>query len=263
MIPGLETGLPIEMERNIYLISFIISTAFTVFAYVLKALAIKAMAKNKGLDKLWLAWIPFFNYILLGKVIGVSYMFRKKVNNIGLFVAILSCASFVLSNLLSLGYYVNELSEFFGFRIYYESVFIEEWMYQQGVFYTVVYYVYDVLALVEIVFSCTMIYFIFRKFAPERSLAYSVISVFFDFMFGILLFVIRNRKPSTYDEFLRTRVRSGYNTYENSYHQYGKNPESNPFPEFDDGNRNVGAPSKADDTNASSEEKSEVDELFK
>ena len=228
----LELYLGQEAVQDIKLYSFIISSIITIAVFILKAIAIKTMAKNKGLNKLYLAYIPFFNYILLGKVIGTCFLFRKKVDNIGLLVTIATLTSFVLKTLLELGYYVNSLEEFFGFTISYDNIFVSNWMGRTGTFFTVIWYLYDVLAIIEIVLMASIIFFVFRKFAPERAFIYSLISIFFDFMFGPLLFVIRNKKALTYDDFLRTRVRVVPNTYDNFNKDYGKNPNSDPFPEF-------------------------------
>ena len=120
--------------------------------FILKAIAIKTLAKNKGLDKLYLAWIPFFNYILLGKVIGTSYLFRHKVNNIGLLVTIATLTSFVMKTLLILGDYVSVVGAYFNVTsITYNSVFVSNWMSQTGIFFTVIWYLYEVIAIIEIV----------------------------------------------------------------------------------------------------------------
>ncbi len=232
-IGDLENYLPIELERNVLIASYIISSIITIGFFILKAIAIRTLAKNKGLDKLYLAYIPFFNYILLGKVIGMCFLFRKKVNNIGVLVTISTLVCFIVRTLLNLGYYVDNLIDLLGFTgIEYDSVFVSNWMARQGTFYVVIWYLYDILSIIEIILTASIIFFIFRKYVPERAFIYSLVSIFFDFMFGPLLFVIRNKKVSSYDEFLRMRVRPQYNTYEDTYKERDKNPEYDPFPEF-------------------------------
>ena len=233
-----ELGFPYETAKSIFFVSFLITSLITILVYVLKAIAIKAMAKNKGLDKLYLAWIPFFNYILLGKVIGTVFLFRKKVNNIGLFVTIASLVCFVIQTLLNLGYYVYNLGEFLGFSIVdYGSTFVTNWMYQKGTFYTVIYYLYDILSIIEIVLMVSLVFFVFRKYAPERALIYAIVSIFIDPAFAVLLFVIRNRKPNSFANYTRVYVRPNYDTYNNPYKGSDK-PENDPFPEFNGGETN-------------------------
>ena len=246
-----ELGLPVQSAKTLVLVSFLISSLITILFFVLKAIAIRTMAKNRGLDKLYLAWIPFFNYILLGKVIGTVFLFRKKVNNVGLLVTIFSLISFVVQTLLNLGYYVSNLGEILGFNILdYGSTFVTNWMLQKGVFYTVIYYLYDILALFEIVISVSLIFFVFRKYAPERAFIYSIVSVFIDPAFSILLFVIRNRKPDSFSNYTRVYVRPNY---DNSYKQNGK-PENDPFPEFN--------PNSSKNENSSNSSSSDGDDLF-
>lgn len=233
----IESYLPLEVERNIVIFAYIISSIITIGLFLLKAVAIKTLAKNKGLDKLYLAWIPFFNYILLGKVIGTCFLFRKRVDNIGILVTIASLTCFVVGTFLDLGYYVRELEYLFNFTIEYDSQFVTNWMAGKGTFYTIIWYLDDILTLIEIVLFASMVFFIFRKYAPERAFMYSILSIFFEFLFGVFLFVIRNKNASRYDEFIRTRVKSGYNSYEESYKKYENKPENDPFPEFN-GNNN-------------------------
>ena len=236
----LELYFGADVAKEVQLYSFIISSIIIIAMFILKAVAIKTLAKNKGLDKLYLAWIPFFNYILLGKVIGTSYLFRKKVNNIGLLVTIATLTSFTIKTLLELGYYVNTLGDYFGFTISYDNAFISNWMGQKGAFFTVIWYLYDIIAIIEIILTATIIFFIFRKYEPERAFIYSIISIFIEFMFGPLLFLIRNKKASPYDDFMRRRVVVIQNPYDNNNVNNGKNnAENDPFPEFSNEKTNL------------------------
>ncbi len=135
--------------------------------------------------------------------------------------------------MLELGYYVNTLGDFFGFTISFDNAFISNWMSQKGILFTVIWYLYDIIAIIEIILTASIIFFIFRKYEPERAFIYSIVSIFIEFMFGPLLFVIRNKKASAYDEFMRSRVVVIQNPYDNTNNANGKNTtESDPFPEF-------------------------------
>lgn len=231
-----ESGLPVQTAKTLVLVSFLITSLITILVFVLKAIAIRTMAKNKGLDKLYLAWIPFFNYILLGKVIGTVFLFRKKVNNVGVLVTIFALICFVVQTLLNLGYYVQEISPFLGIKsIDYGSVFVENWMYEEGVFYNVIEFIYFILSLINTVLTVSLIFFVFRKYAPERALIYAIVSVLIDPAFAVLLFVIRNRKPDGFANYTRVYVRPNYDTYNNPYKGSDK-PENDPFPEFNKNN---------------------------
>lgn len=255
MITDLSSlGLTVQEQRTFLLISYIISSIITIGIFILKAIAIKTLAKNKGFDKLYLAWIPFLNYVLLGKVVGTCFLFRKKVKNIGILVAITSIIGFIVFTLLNVGAYVYDIEQFLGAEINFNSTFITNWVNAQGLAYVIVYYVYYAFSFVEIILKASLIFFIFRKYAPERAFIYMLVAIFFDFMFGVLLFVIRNRNASNYDDFLRTRVRADYSYYDPNS-QYSKNPESDPFPEFR--NNQI----EGTETN-SSDNKSSDDDLF-
>ncbi len=233
MFSNIEAVIPQEFYNITMLLSIIFDIVLSVVAYIFVSLGIKALAKNKGLDKLWLAWIPFFQYILLGKVVGTCFLFRKKVNNLGILVTISSLLTWVLLFLCNLGFYVGTISDAVGILITYDIPFVTQWMAGEGVLFVIAMYTYYAISFVNTVLLVTLAFFVFRKYAPENAFIFVLISVFTDFLlFGVFLFIIRNKKPSNFEEFLRARANSGYNTYQNSYNQYQKKPDSDPFPEF-------------------------------
>ena len=50
--------------------------ASIVFSYVMQGIGLSAMAKNRGVERPWLAWVPMANTWLLGKI---SDQYREKV----------------------------------------------------------------------------------------------------------------------------------------------------------------------------------------
>ncbi len=243
-----DIELTAQEQLLVSLTSYVNYIGIIIAFFVFKAVAIRTLAKNKGLDKLYLAWIPFLNYILLGKVVGTCFLFRKKIKNIGVLVAIFTFISFVVYTLLNLGYYINEAGYLFlGIENITKSItgssFVYNWLNGQGLFYMISYYAYGyVVSIPEIILKTTLIVFVFRKYVPERAFLFIILSMLLEVFLqipalGIFLFIIRNRKPMSYDDFLRTRIRTDY-AYYNPKNQYTKNPENDPFPEFKNNNEN-------------------------
>ena len=200
------------------------------------------MAKRRNFDKLWMAFVPFLNYVLLGKLIGKVIIWGKEVKNLGLLVCITTAISMILGYAVDLGYYVYVIEQSFKVDVVFASNFFQTWVMQTGLFWTITYYVYLVIDIINVILTCWMIFVIFRKYAPERSFLYSLLSIFFNFTFPILLFVVRNNEVSTFEDFLRMRNRynnqnpNGYGGYNQNGSYYG-NPtpptnEVDPFPEF-------------------------------
>ncbi len=253
MFSNLKAFIPQEFYNITVILSIVFDIIVSIVAYIFVSLGIKSLAKNKGLDKLWLAWIPFFQYILLGKVVGTCFLFRKKVNNIGVLVTVSSLLTSVLLFLCDLGYYASIISDALGLSITYATPFITNWMNGDGILFVIALYTYYAISFVNTVLLVTLAFFTFRKYTPENAFIFVIISVLTDFvLFGVFLFIIRNKKPSNLEEFLRARANSGYNTYQNSYNQYQKKPDSDPFPEFSnkenkEGNNNGATSNSSDD----------------
>jgi hypothetical protein len=85
----------------------------------------------------------------------------------------------------------------------------------------------------------SLIFMVFRMYAPERSLLYSLASVFIEPFFGILLFMVRNRRRYSREDFIRERAEfttydpfgTPHNNYNNNNQNFNKKVED-PFPEF-------------------------------
>lgn len=218
---------------------FIIDSLIIIAAFLFKAFAINYIAKKRGLDKTYLAFIPFFNFILLGKIVGKTVVWGKKVDNVGLILCILTLANFVLSTLLDLGDYAKELGSVFGFTITdYKLAFVENWMKQTGVFFNVINIIYTISAFIELFFRISVYFLIFRMYCPERAFMYMIISIFIDSLFGVFLFIVRKRNPFDFNSFYRARYTT-YNPYNNDYNskaysQPEGKKEEDPFPEFSD-----------------------------
>ncbi|MBR5438988.1 MAG: hypothetical protein IKV61_02105 [Clostridia bacterium] len=224
-----------------YLVGEIIGILFTIVCFVFKGLAIRYMAKQNGLKKLWLSFVPFANFYLLGKVLGKAIVWGKPIKNVGLWVAIISGVQFVLNTLLSLGN-ISYYLESFGYTVEYTSKFVENWANGEGWLYTIVSFLSMGVDIVYIFFYVSLVFLTFRKYNPQRAFAYAIISIFLDNIFGILLFVSRKNKPFSYEDYLRAQQRSYYgggyyvyrpdNTQAPNSGEAPKQPED-PFPEFE------------------------------
>ena len=80
-----------------------------------------------------------------------------------------------------------------------------------------------------------MIFLIFRLYKPEKATMYSFLSIFFDFLFGVLLFTLRNEEPVDYAGYVRARYDGNFGGYNTDYRRYEPpqtKEEDDPFPEF-------------------------------
>ena len=197
-------------EQDIYVLiaSFAIVAVLAIGLFILKAIALCRMAKKRGYSNWWLGLIPYANFYLLGKLAGPVRIFRFDIKNVGLFLAI---STFILDAIKV----ITLLASF--------SIF--------GAFKHVIYAIYQVSSLIELVYYFSYVsacFAIFGKYAPSRRLLFTVLSIIQP-MLPILLIVIMNKKPyNNFDEYYKEQMakRYGqtYNPYENPF-----STKENPF----------------------------------
>lgn len=258
-----------EMIAEIYAFSMIwgeiINIILTLVGFIFKSIAIYTMSKRAGLKQLYLAYIPFANFILLGRLIGKVIIWGRPVKNMGVWLMIVGILAFITNTLYNLDAYVVIFAmavEFLTGRVV-ESItlpgILNQLLVAKGNFYFGVEIVNAVLSLAKIFLEVNIIFSIFKKYRPDKALFFALVSIFIEFTFGFLLFSVRKNKPMTYDEYLQSMARKrGYTGYygENPYNRGGYdrapyNPPSqkdeNPFPEFDDGKGDNGGSSNPSD----------------
>ncbi|MBR6737963.1 MAG: hypothetical protein IKL82_06390 [Clostridia bacterium] len=237
--------LPVEFE----VLGFFSEIAIWLFGFIFTAIASFQMAKRRGLKNAWLAFIPFAQWALIGKLAGESNVFGKIIKNAGLFVAIFSGSVFLLETIYNLGYYIDLFARFFDVTITFNSAFIQDFLFTNKYLfiYEIISWLVIVIDIIYIFFEVTVVFQIFRRYRPQSATLYAILSIFFEFTFGIFLFTVRKNNPVNYQDYMRSRYYTNYNRY-NGYNPYGTyngqnannyNPqnekkvkEEDPFPEF-------------------------------
>lgn len=91
--------------------SMYISLALAVVGYVLKAIGLQTMAKQRGIKQSWISWVPFFSKWVQCKLAGPQILFgRFRVENVFFLILIGSIAGNVLFKIftpLSMGLLVG------------------------------------------------------------------------------------------------------------------------------------------------------------
>lgn len=242
-----------EIISNGAIVAFVLAmAAFYITFYVLRSLGLYTLAKNQGVEKAYLAFIPCVWMFTACKIIGNSKMFGKSASE----WAIWACVIFSAATILPLA---DTFLRYFPFVMYYleggevsiisgsstyigtGSDFINHFDTQAiKVILNILSILNNILSLAEI-FICVTVYIaLFRKFWPEHYILAAVLSFFR--LFPILVFAIRNKKSVDFSEYIRRRYYgSGYTPYgNNNYGQGGQNnyyggySEQNeePFDEF-------------------------------
>ena len=66
----------------------ILTGVIWIILFVLQGLGLYAMAKNRGIKKLWLAFVPFANIYFLGRLTGDCDVFGRKLKRTWLYALI-------------------------------------------------------------------------------------------------------------------------------------------------------------------------------
>ncbi len=229
--------------------SFFIDVAIWLLGHVFLSIAVYVMAKKNGYKKLWLSFIPFFNLIPLGAVVGKTIVWGLNIKNVGLWVCITGLVSWVIGALLNIGYYIDIIGLLFKVNITFTNEFIATWIAGENLAWLITFYVSGILDLAYIFFEVSFIFVVFRLYRPQSALLYALFSLFFNPpMFGILLFVCRNNPKHV---IIRPQQPNGYyGGYYGGYYNNSQRPQNynnaeeskkqaeDPFPEFNGGEDN-------------------------
>ena len=268
----------IELAKSM-LFSFITDAVFFLVGYIFRVIAIYVMAKRKGFKKLFLCFLPFTNLYMLGKVIGATKVWGIRFKNLGLWLMISTILTFIFEQAINVSNYIFVIERVFvGGYFEFESQLITDFLNGTGTLFNVVYYSYDVVSLIQLFFTVSLIFLVFRCYKPERSTLFALLSIFIEPLFGILLFAVRNNNHITIDDFLRIRAaqnqakygqwyggsnyQGGGNNYQggqyNGYNNSAPQQEKDPFPEFS----NEKPKSSQNNQNSSESSKNFEDDLF-
>ena len=233
-----------EMMNNIQnspefkLFSEIGNLVIWLIGHLFLSLAIYTMTKKQGYKKLWVSFIPFYNLIPLGKLIGKTTVWGVRIKNIGVWACILGFVSTFFSFIINLGYYLSIVEYLFSIQFLITNEFLYTWLTNTNVAWLIVYYASYVVDLAYIFFYVSLVFMVFRLYNPRRALIYAIISVFIDPAFGICLFISRNNPKHIIVRPQTPYAGGGY--YGGFYGGYNPNqqppqnqkPVENPFPEF-------------------------------
>ena len=239
-----------------------ISLLATLAFYLLRSIGIYKLAKNAKIKVAFMAFIPLvwiYPFILLVKedrFFGIPY---KKI-------AILFAVIFSVGEGLALFYnfatYLPVVVNYFrGVDIYLMGApegaieYFDDFLYVGQGFSTIykngflfarildiVFYVSGMIDLVSSIIIVFAYFSVFRKYWPSHYVLASILSLW---IFPVMVFVIRNKKPVNYFEYVREKYgsyRSPYGGYYggqqgNSYKNEQQPKNDGPFNEFENGGR--------------------------
>ena len=204
-----------------------IFSAISLALYLLRSIGLFVLARKNDVSLPFLAFIPGVWMFTACKIIGKTRFFGMTFEKIALIAAIVFSLSVYLSfafNVLSyfpyIGYFfsggsVNLANDNGAFVIITGGDFVNPFGTDFVKFFLrISSAVSYLLSIAEIFITITVYLNLFKKFWPEHYIIASVLSFFG--LFPIFVFIIRNRKPVDYMEYVRSRYYgAGYSPYGN------------------------------------------------
>ncbi len=179
--------LGINFNYSAFAISSLISSLLVlVVGFAFRSIGVYVMSKKQGLSTPWLSFVPFLGYVQLGKLIGPAKIFGMRMKNTGWLVF----AFLLASTAAEAAYDVLYCWKDFLFIIVKNKIPAATADATIGEYILVgVNYLLSLGYIVAFVFSAILF---FRYYSKNSVAGFTVLSVFFEFMFGILVFVCRN-----------------------------------------------------------------------
>ncbi len=235
------------------LFSVIFDIVVWVVGHLFLSIAIFTMTKKQGYKKLWVSFVPFFNLIPLGKLVGKTTVWGLKLKNVGVWACITGIVSAFFTFIIDLGYYINLVELIFPIKFQITNEFLLTWIDNTNVVWFITYYGSSLFDLAYIFFNVSLVFLVFRLYRPQSAILYALLSVFIEPLFGILLFTCRNNPKHV---IVRPQTPYGGGYYGGGYYggynpqqpPQNKKPVENPFPEFgDEENKSNDSSSSSDD----------------
>ncbi len=202
--------------------------------FILQGFGFCAMAKKRGMEKRWLAFVPFANLLYLGKLAGDCEVFGHRMKKAGLYamlaqiVTTVTLAALTVSEALLFTVYASNLTinsttgsiVWTGLDGFAE--FINQFYCNWGdLLCSVVGLIYELLVFL-------LMMSLLKKYYPKNYLFMSFVQLFVPISRFILIFILRNNTAIDYDKYMRARYEEYARRNPYGGNPYGNNPYNRP-----------------------------------
>ena len=175
------------------------SRAIMIFSYIMQGIGFSAMAKNRGIENPWLAWVPMANSWLVGKI---SDQYREKATGEDPNLRKKLLVRKIVQNASTLAFLGLVVLWYFGtvFAIVFSETFFLD---VDALFSTMVLVLYIALFLWIVVYTVISIFYyisqykalfdIYRSSDPKTSTLFFVLSFFSQIALTLGIFLNRNK----------------------------------------------------------------------
>lgn len=166
---------------------------YMITAYVLEGKALSAIARRRGLDKPWLAWVPVGSSWLLGSISDqYRYVVHGQVRNRRKLLTWLAAVMYAALTVMYTALWVWVVSSIAAGVSSGEEAFMMTYFGGVIFLYLLLFAIYGVLAVCS-VFQYMAYYDLFRSCDPGKSLVYLLVSIFAGCPLPFFLYSCRNK----------------------------------------------------------------------
>ena len=234
---------PVEGNyADMLLWSALIAISVGLVFFILQGFALYVMAKKRRFRYKWLAFIPFANIMLMGRLAGETTFFGQKIKRAGLYamiaqivITVLAC-SYIFSDIYlhqnGCIWYEPTGEELEPFRSHWNTgTRFEKFLY--GYWDQIAPLVNGIFSLLSQVLMLTLLASLYKKYSPEGYMWMLVVSFLVPFAPCIILLVLRNRRAVDYRAYMQAKrdayMRRNQQYYgQGGYNSYGGSPYGNP-----------------------------------
>lgn len=190
---GVFVGIWMIVMMLFLMVLLVALCGYLVTAYILEGKALSAIACRRGIDKPWLAWVPFAKMWLLGSISDqYRYVVHGQVRNrrklllwLNIVFTAVTSVYLVGTEIWSFGTILAAGAE--AEAAYIAAVFGGALLIYLGTF------VYLAVAAVASVFQYMALYDVFRSCDPGKSLVYLLVSIFTSYPLPFFLYSCRDK----------------------------------------------------------------------
>ena len=172
----------------------LLSTALGIACYILSGIALYSIAKRRGVNHTWMAWVPIVNDYLLGSISDHYHYVVKGENKskrkVLLVLSIIYWVAYIVYMGLFIGLYVNLIQEMMsGFN---SSAYLEQALSTLIAFAGVAFVLFGV-AVALIVVRYVALYDVYTSLDPKNKVLYLVLSIFISVTEPFFIFCNRKK----------------------------------------------------------------------
>ncbi len=182
---GGAVGGAIGAVLGFLLVFYLLMMAACVAFYILQSLGLYTVAKRRGIQNPWLAWLPIGNMWIMGSISDqYQYVAKGRVRNRRKILMVLTAALLVLMFFMYAGIFAMALG----------AAGEADALAGIGVAVTLIMALaLFVVAIVAAVYEYIVIYDLYRSCEPDNAVLYLVLSIFFSIAMPVFFFVCRKK----------------------------------------------------------------------